>query len=245
MAEKRARKRTAPAIGYVRVSTDEQAREGISPAAQEDKIRAYCDLNDIELAEILIDAGESAKTLERPAMQEALRRIRAGKVGALIVYKLDRLTRSPRDLYMLIDDELNPRAIDLISMQEQIDTRTPAGRGMLGVMSVFAQMERELIAERTREALAHKKRQGHRLGTTPYGFVTPEPGAEMEPNADELKAVRMILRRRHSGKSFRAIADELEEKGLSTKRGGKWYPATVRGVWLARQRYKLHLSLVA
>jgi site-specific DNA recombinase len=227
-----------PAIGYVRVSTDEQAQEGVSLDLQPRKIEAYCELHGLELSEIITDAGLSGKSLERRGVRRLLARIRAGGVGAVVVTKLDRLTRSPRDLYMLVDDVLHPRGVELISVQEHIDTRTPTGRAMLGLLGIFAQMERELIAERTRAALQHKKELGERLGTTPLGFVTPEAGATMVECAEELETVRLILSMREAGASFRTIASALEAAGRQTKRGGKrWHMESVRGVWDARDRY--------
>jgi site-specific DNA recombinase len=187
---------------------------------------------------VLIDAGESGKNLQRRAMRKLLARVRSGRVGAVVITKLDRLTRSPRDLYMLVDEELNPRGVELVSVQEHIDTRTPAGRAMLGLLAVFAAMERELIAERTRSALAHKREKGERLGTTPLGYITPAEGAPMVEDAEELETVRLILYLREvGGLSYRAMVDELNAYGRRTKRGGPWHPATVRAVWEARARY--------
>jgi len=128
------------AIGYARVSTLEQAEEGISLQVQEDSIRAYAQLHGLELTDILSDRGESGKDLDRPAARELLARVRGGEVEALIAYRLDRLTRSPRDLFLIVDDELNPRGVELISVSEQIDTRTPGGRAMMEIMGIFAQM---------------------------------------------------------------------------------------------------------
>jgi hypothetical protein len=91
-------------------------------------VRAYCDLHGLELAEVLVDAGESGKNLQRRAMRKLLARVRSGRIGAVVITKLDRLTRSPRDLFLLVDDELNPRSVELVSIQEHIDMRTPAGR---------------------------------------------------------------------------------------------------------------------
>src|SRR5690606_3291819 len=135
------------------------------------------------------------------------------------------------DLYMLVDDEFNPRGIELVSITEQIDTRTPAGRAMLGMMGVFSQMERELIGERTRAVLLAKKERGERLGVPPFGFQIPYPGApHHEPDAGELAVVQRILGWRRSGKSYGWIARALNERGMPSKRGGKWSDVTVRDV---------------
>ncbi len=225
------------ALGYCRVSTDEQAREGVSLEAQQARIREFCERQGLSLADVLVDAGESAKTLDRPALQALLARVRAGDVGAVIVTKLDRLSRHTRDLLALVEDVLRPNGVELVSLSEQLDTRTPAGVLMLTMLGAVAQMEREQIGERTRAALAYKRARGERLGTTPLGFRTPSPGAPPEPDREELTAVLYILRRRDEGAPYRTIAAELLWSGYCTKRGGHWHPSTVRAVWQRRARY--------
>ena len=225
------------ALGYCRVSTEGQADAGVSLEMQRAKIEAYCALHDLPLAGVLVDAGESGKTMDRPAMGEALARVRAGEVSHLIVYKLDRLTRRTRDLLAVVEDDLRPRGVALVSLSEAIDTGSPAGVMVLTMLGALAQMERELIAERTRAALAHKRDKGERLGASPLGYVTPEPGAALQADAAELAPVRVILRERAAGRTYRAIAHQLRTAGLPTKRGGAWDPATVRKVWERRARY--------
>ncbi len=225
------------ALGYCRVSTDEQAREGVSLEAQQARIREFCLRQGLALADVLIDAGVSAKTLDRPALQALLARVRAGDVGAVVVTKLDRLSRRTRDLLALVEDVLRPNAVELVSLSEQLDTRTPAGVLMLTMLGAVAQMEREQIGERTRAALAYKRERGERLGTTPLGFRTPSPGAPPEPDQEELGAVRYILHRRAAGATFRRIALELTAQGVPTKRGRQWYDTTVRLIWRGRARY--------
>ena len=230
------------AWGYVRVSTEGQAAEGVSVEMQKQRIAAHCFAAGIELGGVLADEGASGKTLDRPAFAELLEKVRAGEVSHLIVYKLDRMTRRTRDLLALVEDELKPRGVALVSLLEAIDTASPAGVMVLTMLGALAQMERELIAERTKAALAHKKSRKDRLGTTPLGFCTPEAGAPMVPVAEELAPVAHIVRRRAAGTPFRAIAAELAAAGMSTKRGGKWDGTTVRKVWLGRARYAGHLT---
>lgn len=236
------RNQPLPAVGYVRVSTEEQACEGLSLEAQETKIRAYCALHGLPLAEVLVDAGESGKSLDRPRIRELLERIKAGEIGAVVIYKLDRLTRRTRDLLELVEDVFKRRGVELISLSEQLDTRTPAGVLMLTVLGALAQMEREQIAERTRFALQHKRSRGERLGAVPLGI---RPGQSGEAHRDELEWVRLILRRRRVGRSFREIAAELTALGARTKRGGQWYASTVRAIWTRRATYRELLVKVA
>ncbi len=113
------------ALGYARVSTDEQAREGVSLDAQRSRIRAYCEAKDLELVDMLTDDGISGKTLERPALRELVARCERGEVRNVVVVKLDRLTRRTRDLLALVDDLFLARHIELNSVSESLDTSTP------------------------------------------------------------------------------------------------------------------------
>ena len=131
------------AIGYIRVSTDEQAREGISLENQRAKIEAYCQLNDLELVEILEDAGKSGKDLNREGMQALMDRIRARSVDAVIVYKLDRLSRRVRDTLSLMD-LIEKRSVAFHSITEKIDTKTAMGKFFLNIMASMNQWERVL-----------------------------------------------------------------------------------------------------
>lgn len=237
------------AIGYVRVSTEEQVREGVSVSAQESKIRAYADLHGLNLVAVYRDEGVSAgKPLaSRPSGVELLARIKGGEAGHVIAMKLDRLFRDAVDCLQTAREwDAAGIAMHLIDLGGQtVNTGSAMGRFFMTVMAGAAEMERNLVRERTAAALAHKRDRGERLGTTPLGFVTPEPGAEMEPVPDELEAVRFILRRREGGATYQAIADALEDAGHPTKRGGQWHPATVRAVWKARERYAAILGEAA
>jgi site-specific DNA recombinase len=231
-------------IGYIRCSTEEQAREGFGLAAQESRIRGHCLDHGIPLDDLVVDAGESGKSLDRPGLQGLLVRVRRGEVGTVVVLRLDRLTRNTRDLLELVEGEFAARGVELVSLSEQLDTRTPAGRLMLTLLGALAQMERELIADRTRAALRVKQERGEHLGGTPLGFSLPVPGGALEPWGDELDVVRRILARRAAGASFRRIAEELRAAGLPTKRGGHWRSETVRKVWGRRSLYEPLLATI-
>ena len=156
--------RTAPAttkaVGYIRVSTDKQVDHGISLDAQRAKLDAYAALYDIELVSVIVDAGVSAKTLDRPGLQQALGMLKKGEANALLIAKLDRLTRSVKDLGTLVERYFSSDKITLLSVADSIDTRTAAGRLVLNVLGSVAQWERETISERTTEAMHHLKEQG-------------------------------------------------------------------------------------
>jgi len=145
------------AVGYVRVSTDEQVREGVSIAAQSARVRAYAEAKGLRLADVFADEGRSGKSLDRPALQELLERCHQGTVGHVIVWRLDRLTRRTRHLLALVEDLFLARGIELHSVSESLDTSTAHGRFVLTLFGGLAQMERELIGDRTRAALAYKR----------------------------------------------------------------------------------------
>lgn len=215
------------AIGYIRVSTEEQAREGVSLAAQEAKLRAYAALYDLELVAVVVDAGVSAKTLNRPGLQEALAKLDAGEAEALVIAKLDRLTRSVADWGTLIDGYFAKRCA-LLSVADQIDTRTAAGRLVLNVLVSVAQWEREAIGERTSAALAHKKAIGEHVGAPAYGYAVE--GVELVRVEAELEAIALAKELRAAGATLQAVADELNRRGIPTKRGGQWAPVQVKRI---------------
>ena len=141
------------AIAYARVSTDKQADRGVSLEAQAEKIRAMAVVHNAELLDLIVDGGESAKSLNRPGMERLLALVDAGLVQAIIVAKLDRLTRSVKDLCTLLD-RFERRGVALISVAESLDTGSAAGRLVLNIMTAVSQWEREAIGERTRDALS-------------------------------------------------------------------------------------------
>mgnify|MGYP001565920212 FL=1 len=145
------------AYGYCRVSTEEQAREGISLDAQEEKIHQYANLKDLELLEVIRDEGASGKDLERPGLQRLLHLIEDEQAEALIVYKLDRLTRNTSDLLQLVEEIFKDGNTRFFSITEDIDTNSAMGKFFLTIMGAMAQMERELVSERTKAALLYKK----------------------------------------------------------------------------------------
>ena len=211
------------AIAYIRVSTHEQAVEGVSLQAQQARIETWCEQNDYDLAEICIDAGISGSCMDnRPELQRALAAI--GKGNALVVYSLSRLGRSTRDI-LNISDLLQVRKVDLVSLSEQFDTTTAAGKLMFGMLALLAEFERGLVSERTKMALAQKKATGEVYSPIPYGFREVE--GRLVRVSSEAGVVAEILRKRGQGQSYDAIARGLNTSGTPSKRGGKWWPSTV------------------
>ena len=219
-------------VGYVRVSTEEQAKEGISLEAQRAKLEAYCLAMDLDLVAVRGDAGASAKSLrKRPGLAEALGDLEEGRADAIIVCKLDRLTRSVRDLGDLVERYFASRFI-LLSLTDSIDTRTAGGRLVLNVLASVSQWEREAIGERTRETLTYLKTQGVRLGGEGLGWRrTSERDEEGRAVVVEDLAERAVLARikalKAAGLSLRVICARLEAEGVAAKRGGRWVPGTL------------------
>ena len=216
--------RTTPestrAVGYIRVSTDKQADHGISLDAQQAKLTAYAQLYDVELVDSIVNAGASAKTLERPGLQRALGLLRKGQANALLVAKLDRLTRSVKDLGALVEDYFSSDDITLLSVADNIDTRTAAGRLVLNVLGSVAQWERETIGERTKDALAHKRANGERTSLhAPYGFQIAADGKTLVPDAAEQALLAAIREARQRKLSQRAVVAELTRQGFTTRKG--------------------------
>ena len=209
------------AIGYARVSTDKQADRGVSLDAQQEKIRAMAVVHAAELADIIVEAGESAKSLNRPGMLRLLALVDSGKVQTVIVAKLDRLTRSVKDLCELLE-RFEKRGAALISVAESLDTSSAAGRLVLNIMTAVSQWEREAIGERTRDALSHKRSNGERVGNVAFGYRLAADGVHVEPDEAEQAAIAAIQKLRASGHSLRYIAAVLNQEGWRTRRGSQW-----------------------
>jgi site-specific DNA recombinase len=195
------------AIGYARVSTDEQAREGISLEAQSERIRAMAIAKDWELITIIEERGFSGKNLDRPGMAKLIEDCghRAGDV--VIVYKVDRLTRKQKDLWYLLEDVFDRFGVGFISTTEPFDTTTATGKAFLGMLGVFAQLERDMISERTAEALREKKRQGEWVGRRPTGFSIM--GKRLESDSDTQRKIERAKKLYRKGRSVRDISDAL------------------------------------
>jgi site-specific DNA recombinase len=216
-------------IAYGRVSTDEQASEGVSLAAQREQMIGYAKAYQHELLEFIEDPGISGATLERPGIKKVLKLVREGADGILIT-KLDRLSRSVLDILKLVDTKLKRKA--LVSVYEQLDVSTPQGRVMLTVMASFAQYEREVIAQRTRSALQHKKANGVKLGALPFGYrrIKGANGKVLQTVVDDAEQLVLarVLDLERLRMTLTQIAGTLTAEGLHTKRGGRWHLTTVR-----------------
>lgn len=203
-------------IGYVRVSTEEQADSGLGLDAQRDAIAAACASRGWELARVAADEGLSGKSLEtRPGIRAAIADVEAGQADGVVVAKLDRLSRSLLDFASLME-RARDRGWSVVALDLGVDTSTPAGEMMANVMATFAQYERRLIGQRTRDALAQKKAHGFKLG---------------RPRAIPDDVLGRIADERTGGATLQRIADGLNADSIPTAQGGRqWHASTVRAV---------------
>lgn len=201
------------AVGYIRVSTQMQVDSGVSLEDQEARMCAFANLRDFDLIGIERDEGISGKTAEkRPGLQKALRLIEKGAAQALIVPKLDRFTRSLRDLIDLVERYFSKPDRFLVSMDGQIDTMSAQGRFQLHLFGALAQLERETTSERVTAAMLHKKRKLEYCGgKVPYGYQLLEDGKTLEEISAEQDVIKVATRLREEGMSFKRIADTLNE----------------------------------
>jgi site-specific DNA recombinase len=184
-------------------------------------------LQGVDLADVLVDAGESAKSLQRPAMGRLLELVDARAVQVVIIAKLDRLTRSVRDLGDLLE-RFQRRGVALVSVAESLDTSSAAGRLVINVMGAVSQWEREAIGERTRDALRHKRATGRAWNHAPYGWRLEDGQLVAEPA--EQDAITAMRGWQTEGASLRAIAARLNAQGVATKKGGQWQAKQVADV---------------
>ncbi|MGD9735921.1 MAG: recombinase family protein [Solirubrobacterales bacterium] len=210
-------------IGYVRVSTDEQGESGAGIEAQRTAITAECERRGWQLLNVAEDPGFSAKDLRRPGIQAALGALSRHQADGLVAAKLDRLSRSMIDFTALMA-MAQKQGWALVALDCAVDTTTPAGEAMANVLATFAQFERRLIGQRTKEALAAKRAAGVQLG---------------RPRALPDHVVDQVAAERRQGGTLREIATRLNDDGVPTAQGGaRWHASTVRAVLLSAERQR-------
>lgn len=220
---------------YIRVSTTEQAENGHSIDEQTERTAKYCDAMGWKEHKPYIDAGFSGGNMERPALKQMIADVEAGKIERVVVYKLDRLSRSQLDTLFLIEKVFLARGVAFVSMSESFDTSTAFGRAAIGILAVFAQLEREQIKERMMMGKVARAKSGkyHGSASIPVGYDYID-GA-LVPNEEERKQVEYIFERFANGASISRIALEMNKAGI-THGGYKWYVATIREM-LQRKTY--------
>jgi len=216
------------AIIYLRVSTLEQAREGLSLEAQEARARAHCEAKGYTVSAVYRDEGISGRKLRtRPQLQTALREV-CEREAVLVIYSLSRMSRSTRDAINIME-KLRKAGADIVSLSESLDSDSATGRMMFKFLAVLAEFESELLAERVKSSFALKKERKEYLGgLRPFGFSIDRNGdkAKTRRNSEEQAAIRQILTLREGGATYRDIARELEAEGVQTSTGLKSWKAT-------------------
>lgn len=207
-------------VAYIRVSTEQQASDGNSLEAQRAKLEAYATAMELEIVAFEIDAGRSASSLERPGLQRALDMTESGEVDGMLVTKLDRLTRSVRDLLVLIDEYFHEAS--LLSVSESIDTRTAGGRMVLKILTTVGEWEREAVGERTKAIMQHMKAEGMFTGGfPPFGFTLEE--GHLTENEEEQATLARVVQLRKNGVSIRKIAGVL----INPRTGRHFHPTQI------------------
>lgn len=213
------------AIGYARVSTSGQAEDGVSLADQQIRIAAYCQAHGYRLLRVEVDAGLSGGRADnRPALQRALTGVCKAR-GVLVVCKLDRLARSTRDAIDLAE-RIDQCGADLASIGESIDTASAAGRFVFRLMASLGEMEREVVGERTRAAMAHKRAEGHRISRhLPYGYRLADDGVQLVEDEDQQRGLARMRELRAEGLGYLRVAQMLTAEGFRPARAATWSAA--------------------
>lgn len=219
------------AVLYCRVSTDEQAEHGVSLAAQEERLRAYCAMRGLDVAELVVDAAVSGglPLAEREGGARVLAAVKAGQACAVVALKLDRLFRDAADCLNVTKAwDRAGVAMHLVDVGGQaIDTSSTMGRFFLTMMAGVAEMERHLIADRTKMALQHKKSRGERVGSVPFGSTLAVDGVHLEPCAAEQEVIGLARKLHAEGLSLRKIGAELDARKVLPRTGGAWHPPMI------------------
>ncbi len=217
-------------IGYCRVSTEEQAASGVSLAAQRRRLDAHCHAHELTLVWVEEDAGISArKTTNRPALQRTLQALRRGEANGLVAVKLDRLSRTTRDVLDLVA-RAEREDWSLHSIEERLDTSSPQGRFVVTILGAMAQLEREQAAERTRVAMAELRRQGRRIsGTPPFGYRF-EGDYVVVVEAEQALLKRMLGWQAEGFGPYKIARLLNEATGDHPRTGKPWYWGTVRAI---------------
>lgn len=220
------------AVGYIRCSTPGQVKFGVSLEAQRDKVKTYAMLKDLDLIEVVEDAGISAKNMLRPGVQQVLNMVARHEVEAVIIYKLDRMFRSTVDA-LETTKFMDKHKVALHSISESLDTRSAMGQFFFTLVAALSELERRLISERTKTALAHKKKSRKVYGQIPYGFK--RVGNDLVEDDEEQSVIKLVLRLRRKGFSMADIANNLNSQQIKPKRGDVFHPMTIKGILNAQE----------
>lgn len=215
---------------YARVSTQEQAKEGYSIDEQVSRLNAYCKSMGWSIYETYVDAGFTGANMDRPSLRRMLNAVSHDQIKKVVVYKLDRLSRSQLDTLKIIEELLLPKGCDFVSMSENFDTGTPFGKAMIGILAVFAQLEREQIKERMSMGMLARAKEGLPHGGIRIPFGYDYKNGRLVVNDREASQLQLIFQLYADGHHPKEIAEMLNERGLSGKEGGIWWENSVRRI---------------
>jgi site-specific DNA recombinase len=223
---------SSKALGYIRVSSEEQAAHGFGLTTQENAIRTFAASQGYDLLDVIADAAVSGAT--KPTEREAFKRVvelaEQGAFSILLVWKFDRLARKIVYAVTAANDLAERHGVQLRSVTEPIDTATPMGRTVFAILAGMAEQERQAITERTFLGRREKaSRGGFAGGSAPLGYVRDRDGGLVE-DGESADTVRRIFAMKADGATLKAIADVLNAEKVATRRGGRWWPGTVRYV---------------
>ncbi|MBP2638303.1 MAG: hypothetical protein H6Q72_4210 [Firmicutes bacterium] len=218
---------------YTRVSKEEQAEKDLSLPAQKERIQMYCQSQDWEIYDVYCDDGYSAKNLNRPEMKRMIQDAKAGLFNAVVVVRLDRISRSQKDVLYLIEDVFEKNNVGFKSVTQSFDTTTAFGKAAIGMLAVFAQLERDQLIERITDAKREAAKQGrHGGGFTLYGYYNNPAAKKLEINELEAKTVQFIYNEYIKGDSYQTISETLNAKKIPSPKNKEWSRVTVRDILL-------------
>lgn len=210
---------------YIRVSTQEQAKEGYSIPAQKDKLIAFSKAKNWRIFDTYIDDGYTGTNLDRPALKSLLENLKS--IDIVLVYKLDRLSRSQKDVLYLVEEKFLENDVDFVSILESFDTTTPFGRAMLGILAAFAQLERDTIIQRSKLGKERRAKEGKwRGGPVPLGY--DYINGKLAINEYEASIIRRIFEKYISGSGMDNISKELNSKGYRSKQNAKFTSSKIK-----------------
>ena len=223
---------------YTRVSTDAQGEDGkVSLPEQERMAKAFIESKGWRYIKTYEDNGYTGRSTNRPGLQEMLRDIRAGEIEAIVIFKLDRLSRKQRDTLAIIEDDLLKNGVDLVSLNETLDTTTPWGRAMIGILSSFNQLESENIALRTAMGrYATAREGGYAGGKPPLGYRAVNGKLEIVP--EEAEIVKKVFELKANGTTLQGIADTLNAMGYRSKKGNEFKHSAIQTIIANESTYR-------
>lgn len=223
---------------YTRVSTDAQGEDGkVSLPEQERMAKACIESKGWRYVRTYEDNGYTGRNTNRPALQEMLNDVRDGKIEAIVIFKLDRLSRKQTDTMNIIENDILQHNVDLVSLNETLDTTTPWGRAMIGILSSFNQLESENIALRTTMGrYATAREGGYAGGKPPLGYKAVNGKLEIVP--EEAEIVRKVFEMRANHMTMQAIADSLNEMGYRSKKGKEFKHSSIQTILANEDTYR-------